>query len=116
MQKMENSFANLFPRLLRTKPVVIFFIAAIAFGGKNYQDYIPWKTTMTPFTADADQYYSYLPAKFIHKDITFKYTDQYWATKLENGNKVQRFTCGIAILEAPWFAVGHYIAKKTGMP
>ena len=72
-----------------------------------------WKKGDTPFKYDMDQYYSYLPAAFLHHDLSFRYTERYWLMKAENGGMVAKGTCGMALMEAPFFLLGHEMAKKN---
>ncbi len=74
-------------------------------------------------------YYSYLPAAFIYDDLpTLKqtnlarsnhlersfnenyYEDQLIVSTAETGNKVIKYTCGLAIMIAPFFALAHFSA------
>lgn len=66
----------------------------------------------TPFQWDADQYYSYLPAYFIYDDLDFTYTQRYWLVQAPNGKQVPKMTCGVAMMEMPFFLMGHKIAKN----
>jgi hypothetical protein len=75
------------------------------------------------FTWDAYGYYAYLPATFIYKDlkqhkyknyIQVKYGISPMSGAEVNNNYVLQYTCGMAILEAPWFGIGHLIAKTGG--
>lgn len=111
---MEKFFESIYFRLLRPKPIVLFYFVIILFVGKNYNTYLTFHNNETPFTSDSDQYYSYLPATFIHKDLSFKANNRYWDVTLPNGNNLQRFTCGVAIMELPFFVMGHYYAKTHG--
>lgn len=71
----------------------------------------------------------YLPSGFIYDD----YTKLEWVDSIEaqykltggklyqsnihsNGNYVNKYLGGIALLQMPWFAVGHLIAKNTSYP
>lgn len=65
------------------------------------------------FFEDVDQYYSYLPAYFIHDDIDFKFEHSYWLIKAENGNKVPKVTMGLAYMNAPFFLIGDLWAKNS---
>jgi hypothetical protein len=80
-------------------------------------------------TWDALGYYMYLPATFIYGDVTelkwFPAADKkygmsggelYQATKLGNGNYTFKYLGGVAIMQAPFFAVGHIAALITGAP
>jgi hypothetical protein len=83
---------------------------------------IPLKVT----TWDAFGYYMYLPAYFIYNDNTqynwipsIDSTYQilgssfYQVQTIENGNKVCKYSGGVALMQLPWFIVGHTIAKNT---
>ncbi|MBP7514528.1 MAG: glycosyltransferase family 39 protein [Flavobacteriales bacterium] len=79
-------------------------------------------------TWDAFGYYQYLPAIFIHDDIA----RQEWVTgidsayhvigegglyqlmDLENGNRATKYLGGTALMELPFFLIGHTIAGLTG--
>ena len=77
---------------------------------------------------DALGYYQYLPAVFIYDDIerqdwvaqvdsTYHVVGTgglYQLMDLENGNRATKYLCGIAIMEAPFFLLGHGIAAATG--
>lgn len=81
---------------------------------KNEQATISW---------DASGYYYYLPAIFIYHDlkhlnfkdsIAKKYEptpDFNQAFKIENGNYVLKYSCGLAIQYLPSFIIGHFITK-----
>lgn len=91
----------------------------------NYSDLKPPRTIKIT-TWDALGYYMYLPAMFIYKDVTelkwFPEIDQkydvsggwvYQANKHKNGNYVFKYFGGVAIMQAPWFLVGHTVALNT---
>jgi hypothetical protein len=78
---------------------------------------------------DAFGYYLYLPGAIIYHD----YDKLDWASAidqkynvtggagmsvvhLENGNNVSKYFCGVALLQAPLFGIGHLVAKATGQP
>ncbi|PCJ63927.1 MAG: hypothetical protein COA58_14955 [Bacteroidetes bacterium] len=101
--------------------LVIFRLGYSEFGGKR-----PLKIT----TYDAFGYYMYLPAIFIYNDIDeLKWLPEidekydvtgggklYQANKFTNGNYVTKYLGGIAILEIPFFALGHAIASFSSYP
>ena len=77
-------------------------------------------------TWDALGYYMYLPAIFIYKDVKklkwFPEIDKeysvsggwfYQAVKLKNGNYVFKYLGGVAIMQAPFFFIGHIVALNT---
>lgn len=65
---------------------------------------------------DMLSYYGYLPATFIHHDLTLSFVDpgnrdRYgWTTDAKNG-LVFRMTMGVAIMEAPFFLVADSLTK-----
>lgn len=77
---------------------------------------------------DVFGYYIYLPASFIHHDITLQnkqWVDDaiekhkltatfYQAVKQPDGRWVMRYTSGFAVLNAPFFLAAHAIAGVTG--
>jgi len=80
-------------------------------------------------TWDALGYYMYLPGIFIYHDISKcdwlpvmekKYDlsggNIYQANKIGNGNRATKYLGGIALLELPFFFVGHLIAIERGLP
>ena len=94
--------------------LIFIFVFMIFF--QNY-----WKTwndskKESPFIYDVDQYYSYLPATFIHHDLDFKYTYRYWLIKAPNGGQVPKMTYGVALMYSPFFLIGHKIAINEGQP
>jgi hypothetical protein len=81
-------------------------------------------------TWDVFGYYLYLPQTVIAKDLLLKdptFAEDlrtrsrasgalYQALELENGNRVMKYSMGMAVLYAPGFFVGHWIAGATGAP
>jgi hypothetical protein len=78
---------------------------------------------------DAFGYYLYLPATIIYHDykklewaagVDKKYNvtggDGMPVQQLDNGNKVTKYLGGVAILQLPFFTLGHIIAKLSGQP
>ncbi|UKN03676.1 hypothetical protein K6119_09135 [Paracrocinitomix mangrovi] len=72
---------------------------------------------------DALGYYQYLPATFIYNDVDklawyekleSKYNlsggEIYQYQQLENGNKVAKYTAGVAIMQSPFFLLAHSYA------
>ena len=62
-------------------------------------------------TSDGWGYYHYLPALL----GTHEWAHLPWTHQLENLNGLSMFTYGVALLELPWFLVGHGMAWATGM-
>jgi len=66
-------------------------------------------------SSDVIQYYSYLPAYFIHDDLSLNFLDtmkvkpysSYWHLKTPEGKKYFKMTMGMALMYSPFFAIGH---------
>lgn len=71
---------------------------------------------------DVLEYYSYLPAVFIDKDITLEFLNDYsiphvgnyWPKTAANGNYVFKMTMGTSLLYAPFFGAAHLYVKAKG--
>jgi hypothetical protein len=100
--------------------VTIYTIIFICVYMLFFQNYWRWWNAdkgQTPFEWDSDQYYSYLPAKFIHHDLDFKYTSRYWLiTAPKTGKLVPKMTYGMALMYSPFFFIGHKIAINENAP
>lgn len=95
----------------------------------EYSELRGW-TPMKVTTWDAFGYYQYLPATFIHHDIAHQAWVEpadsmyhvigtgglYQLMPLENGNRATKYLCGAALMELPFFFIGHGIAAATGHP
>jgi hypothetical protein len=66
------------------------------------------------FRSDVDQYYSYLPATFVHGDIFFNFPNSYWLVPTESGGLTQKMTMGMAFMYLPFFLIGHVVAPSLG--
>lgn len=91
--------------------------------------YPKWTKSGTEATLswDASGYYMYLPAIFIYNDIkgcnfkdsvlnTYQPTPDFQQAFIheKSGNYVMKYSAGQAVVMAPFFAVGHFWASKTG--
>ena len=86
----------------------------------------PWKNAekgKSLIDWDITSYYGYLPATFIHKDISLSFTEndsinyrgkhQFWPKIAPNGNKVFKFTMGMSYLYSPFFFLAHTYANLS---
>lgn len=71
-------------------------------GGKNI------------FVYDVNNYYSYLPAAFVHHDLSFSFPNNYWMTPSPKGNKIAKGTMGMSILYSPFFGIAYLHALVSG--
>ena len=110
----------------RLSLIVVFILAIVLVQYRlSYSDVQkgdPLKIT----TWDAFGYYMYLPGTFIYGDVTeLKWLDEveqeysltggalYQANRHDNGNYVFKYLGGVAVLESPFFFVGHAIALNS---
>lgn len=61
---------------------------------------------------DALGYYQWLPAVFIDHEVD----RMYWTYRMENGHNLSLFSFGVAILQLPFFLIGHFCAGGLGYP
>lgn len=110
--------------LLRSKNIILiciavcFFITTNIHWGKN-----KWQNIIE---ADARGYYAYLPAVFIYHDLNFNFYDSIEKVKYYNSNwtsdfrakaegkTVNKYFCGTAIAQAPFFLAAHALTILTG--
>lgn len=90
--------------------------------------YASQETILKCFTYDSLGYYLYLPSFFIYNDAShlsfvpemiWKYNNThefYQALVLPSGNYVFGYTMGVAILQLPFFLLGHLLSVLFGVP
>lgn len=96
------------------KPSLFVFIFFVVFSFDRYNRWVNFDKDNFPLVHDVDQFYSYLPAAFIHHDLTFNFPNNYWTVKAENGNNIARTTYGMAAMYSPFFFIGHVYAGAKG--
>jgi hypothetical protein len=75
--------------------------------------------------SDGKGYYAYLPATFIYNDLNFNFRDSIEARYNDAHNQADyrivvdgftanKYFCGTALLQTPFFLAGHLTAKLTG--
>jgi hypothetical protein len=84
-----------------------------------------WKN-LTTISYDVVSYYAYLPALFVHNDLTLQFVNtdgidyrgksQFWPIEIENGSLVIKTTMGLSFLYLPFFLIAHGIAWIYGFP
>lgn len=72
---------------------------------------------------DVVHYYCYLPALFVHHDLSFKFVDKdgidyrgqskFWPSPAKNGGYVVKMTMGLSYMYLPFFAGAHVFAQST---
>ncbi len=92
--------------------IVVLSYSAFNISKWNKNKVIQW---------DITSYYGYLPAYFIHNDLTLKFIDEdpkyyydnmmFWPEKAPNGNYVIKTTMGMSLLYAPFFGIAQLEAS-----
>jgi hypothetical protein len=97
---------------------ICFFVTTNIHWGKN-----KWQNIIE---ADARGYYAYLPAVFIYHDLNFSFYDSIekteyynsnWTSEYRakvNGGTVNKYFCGTAIAQSPFFLIAHALTYITG--
>lgn len=88
---------------------------------------IKWSGTFWKYTvmSDGKGYYAYLPATFIYHDLNFsfyadmeaRYGDEHTRYDYRsgaNGQVIDKYFCGVAVLQTPFFLAGHVAAQLSG--
>lgn len=94
-------------------------LATVIFGQVKEKK---WESPDGVFAADVKGYYGFLPAVFINHDIQLIDDAPYhspegtriWYLVDEEGNRYIKYTCGLAILYSPFFAIAHFLAEPLG--
>lgn len=99
-------------KVLLPNAIIFFLITAIVFTIFNVK---LWKQENKVIYWDVLEYYSYLPAVVIHKDITLKfieknpthYSKRFWLLDGPDNSKVLKMTMGMSMLYSPFFFMAH---------
>lgn len=93
---------------------ILVFIFFTSSTWKTHKEY-PYQFS---YNNDVNQYYCYLPALFIHKDLSFSFPNNrsYWLIPNEKGKALPKMTSGMAMLYSPFFLVAHLVASNTDFP
>ncbi len=93
---------------------VIYFLQILDLKNyKNVEDVIVW---------DVIAYYEYLPAVFVHHDVTLKFLDdpnvkvpdKFWHMRTPDGGRYIKTSMGLSMMYSPFFFVAHAIAEPLG--
>ena len=77
-----------------------------------------WKRSESVISNDVIDYYAYLPATFIYKDISLRFKEQVgedvgvkiWGFEQENGKYLIKMSMGLSMLYTPFFLIAHLVA------
>jgi len=65
--------------------------------------------------SDCEGYYLYLPGTFIIKDFHKLPVRSMWPYYNEKGEFVDKYSCGVAYFELPFFGLGYLISELKGV-
>lgn len=85
----------------------LFYLFSFLTQRWNDSDENGWKKIIV---SDGKGYYAYLTHLFIENDMTFRSDEHLYAVPTEDGKYINRFYCGTALLEAPFFFLGYGVA------
>ena len=107
------------------KPSFISTLVIIGILFYSQMNIKPWKNAEKQHSLidwDVTSYYAYLPAYFVHDDLTLSFTDndsinysakhQFWPEKAPNGGKVIKTTMGLSYDGAPLCQFNISICRK----
>lgn len=110
-------FSSMFSRIKKSHLVFgllfVIYISFFLWQRWNDSDESGWKKIIV---SDGKGYYSYLTHLFIENDLTYRADEHLYAVPTEDGKYINRFYCGTAILEAPFFFLGYGIAAVFNYP
>lgn len=113
-----NAIARFFSKF--TIPLILllslWMVANISWSGER------WKYIIT---SDGKGYYAYLPAVFIYNDPNFGFFDSIEAKYYDShtkydfragayGKTIDKYFCGMAVLQTPFFLTAHLLTKLSG--
>ena len=119
-RKLTENWNSIMNRAASRLVIWLFVVVVI---GVNLNNNL-WKRDHGVVLHDVISYYSYLPATFIHHDLSFSFIDEdpaFFAGKMFNsktteGGHFQKMTMGLAMLYLPFFLMGHLYAWFSGAP
>ncbi len=99
---------------------IAIIIIAIIITCQNF-NISRWESPKSVICYDVISYYSYLPATFIHNDVTLGFLDKpinhggdFWYKTTPIGGKVIMTSMGLAMMYSPFFLIAHYTAPILG--
>jgi len=118
-----NQFFEMNPlHTMKKFSLIAILISALFFLGHDLQVKL-YNNPEAIINNDVIIYYQVLPAVFVEHDLKFSFLDKpvnypnyYWVTQLKNGNRVNKFSLGMAYMYMPFFVPLHYSLVALGIP
>lgn len=110
-------FGNFFQHHLSRSLIILLFPAFYIINVSHHS----WVKPENVIAWDVKSYYAYLPAAFIHHDLSLAFTAKnpseynkwFWPVVTPTGKKCIVTSMGLSFLYAPFFLVGHGVAVFT---
>ena len=108
--------------MIRQKTLLIPLLLSIILGYGAFRFHAISGLSDQTIRADGTGYYSFLPAIFIYQDLSFSFLDNKELVNddgaarvtLNNGKIVNKYSCGIAILQLPFFLLAYFLSFFNG--
>ncbi len=112
MKGIITKISAFFPFRNLTRWAILFYLLGLlAFGA--YKTFKHPSLDKFVIGSDTEGYYQYLPWFFLHDWHDFQYLP--WAKPYGEGKTLSVFTCGTAILQAPFFLTAHAITRLSNL-
>ncbi len=92
---------------LAIKIVILFYLSGFIFN-VTYKFFENKEAKYYIMSSDTEGYYQYLPYVLLKEQEQIK--NMRWTIEYENGNRLNVFTCGVAIMQLPFFLMAHFIS------
>lgn len=110
------------PKKIHHHVLLIPVLLGIALGYFAYRVHAINGITDHAIRSDGTGYYAYLPAIFIYNDLQFDFLDDKKLVNddgasrvtLENGKIVNKYACGLALLQLPFFLIAYLLSFLFG--
>ena len=99
------SWLTQYVRISSTARLAVVFLVLGFSANIVYRSFYHVEVKHYVMGSDMEGYYQYLPYFFLHDWDDFKHLP--WAKQFEQGKTLDVFTCGVAMMQAPFFLMAH---------
>jgi len=107
---------SFFLKIIQTDRVVRYAVLFIVLGlacNITFRQINDLKSERIVMGSDMEGYYQYLPYVFLKNKEEIRH--MHWAKPYEDGRMLNVFTCGVAIMQLPFFLLAHGISTGLGL-
>jgi hypothetical protein len=94
----------------RSLIIALIGIVFVLYNSNISYTRVPEKNIERVIDSDGLGYYVYLPSLFLKHDVLH----QWYALHLQNGYSLNKYTCGVAMLETPFYLIGNELTRIFG--